>query len=551
MNILSSIYIFIIVFVIILLKDFIVKSSNKKQNIFSYVFSLLITSLIIVVCIYLLQTFVVENFRFEVSAPRKLGMQENVLPLIKPGDDIGYINNIQNVNYPVQGSGITCSKAYIGHEGNLNMNIGEWKRGNGEGIPARPDIYLKGNATKVPFAANCETCEVNPGSFEIENPDKPCPSPYFENADKKVVQENYEGDKIIMYYSDSCGFCGQAKQVLKDVMGQIELRNTKDHPLPKGIRGVPHFEYNGKSHTGCPSDANDLFAKLEMVQENYEGDKIIMYYSDSCGFCGQAKQVLKDVMDKIELRNTKDHPLPKGIGGVPHFEYNGKSHTGCPSDANDLFAKLEMVQENYEGDKIIMYYSDSCGFCGQAKQVLKDVMDKIELRNTKDHPLPKGIGGVPHFEYNGKSHTGCPSDANDLFAKLEMVQENYEGDKIIMYYSDSCGFCGQAKQVLKDVMDKIELRNTKDHPLPKGIGGVPHFEYNGKSHTGCPSDANDLFVKLEMVQENYEPKPYNSQYFDYNNYIAPYEKSVVDTLSCYSGGCPLKNKSGKVGVPFV
>jgi len=123
MNILSSIYIFIIVFVIILLKDFIVKSSNKKQNIFSYVFSLLITSLIIVVCIYLLQTFVVENFHFEVSAPRKLGMQEHVLPLIKPGDDPGYMNNTQNVNYPVQGSGITCSKSYIGHEGNLNMNI--------------------------------------------------------------------------------------------------------------------------------------------------------------------------------------------------------------------------------------------------------------------------------------------------------------------------------------------------------------------------------------------------------------------------------------------
>ena len=316
MNLLFSLYIFIIIIVVIFLKDLIVKFNDKKQNILTYWITLLLTALIIVVCVYLLQKFVVEKFHFEVSPPRKLGMQEHVLPLIKPGEDPGYMNNTQSVDYPIQGSGITCSKAYIGHEGNLNMNIGEWKRGNGDGIPARPDIYLKGNATQVPFAANCDTCEVNTGTLKIENPDKPCPSPYFENDDKEI-QENYEGDKIIMYYSNSCGFCSQAIKLLKDVMGQIELRNTKDHPLPKGIQGVPHFEYKGKSHTGCPSDANDLFAKLEMIQENYQ------------------------------------------------------------------------------------------------------------------------------------------------------------------------------------------------------------------------------------------PKPYNSQYFDYNNYIAPYEKRVVDTLSCYSGECPLKNKSGKVGVPFV
>ena len=472
MNLLFSLYIFIIIIVVIFLKDLIVKFNDKKQNILTYWITLLLTALIIVVCVYLLQKFVVEKFHFEVSPPRKLGMQEHVLPLIKPGEDPGYMNNTQSVDYPIQGSGITCSKAYIGHEGNLNMNIGEWKRGNGDGIPARPDIYLKGNATKVPFAANCDTCEVNTGTLKIENPDKPCPSPYFENDDKEI-------------------------------------------------------------------------------QENYEGDKIVMYYSDSCGFCNKAKDVLKDAMSHIELRNTQDHPLPNGVNGVPHFEYKGKSHTGCPSSADELFAKLEMVQENYEGDKIVMYYSDSCGFCNKAKDVLKDAMSHIELRNTQDHPLPNGVNGVPHFEYKGKSHTGCPSSADELFAKLEMVQENYEGDKIIMYYSNSCGFCSQAIKLLKDVMGQIELRNTKDHPLPKGIQGVPHFEYKGKSHTGCPSDANDLFAKLEMIQENYQPKPYNSQYFDYNNYIAPYEKRVVDTLSCYSGECPLKNKSGKVGVPFV
>ena len=480
MNLLFSLYIFIIIIAVIFIKDLIVKFNDKKQNILTYWITLLVTALIIVVCVYLLQKFVVEKFHFEVSPPRKLGMQEHVLPLIKPGENPGYMNNAQSVDYPIQGSGISCSKAYIGHEGNLNMNIGEWKRGNGEGIPARPDIYLKGNATQVPFAANCDTCEVNTGTFEIENPDKPCPSPYFENTDKKI-QENYEGEKVVMYYSDSCGFCNKAKDILKDVMDHIELRNTKDHPLPNGVNGVPHFEYKGKSHTGCPSSADDLFAKLEMVQEKYEGDKIVMYYSDSCGFCNKAKDILKDVMDHIELRNTKDHPLPNGVNGVPHFEYKGKSHTGCPSSADELFAKLEMVQENYE--------------------------------------------------------LNC-----DNLSELD----------IVMYSRDGCPFCDKAKNLLGNCISKITVKNNEG--TPEGVNGVPHFESRatGKNHTGCPSSIEELIIKLKgNTQENYQPKPYNSQYFDYNNYIAPYEKSVVDTLSCYSGGCPLKNKSGKVGVPFV
>ena len=298
MNLLFSLYIFIIIIAVIFIKDLIVKFNDKKQNILTYWITLLVTALIIVVCVYLLQKFVVEKFHFEVSPPRKLGMQEHVLPLIKPGENPGYMNNAQSVDYPIQGSGISCSKAYIGHEGNLNMNIGEWKRGNGEGIPARPDIYLKGNATQVPFAANCDTCEVNTGTFEIENPDKPCPSPYFENTDKKI-QENYEGEKVVMYYSDSCGFCNKAKGILKDVMDHIELRNTKDHPLPNGVNGVPHFEYKGKSHTGCPSSADELFAKLEMVQEKYELNcdnlselDIVMYSRDGCPFCDKAKNLL-------------------------------------------------------------------------------------------------------------------------------------------------------------------------------------------------------------------------------------------------------------------
>ena len=475
MNLIYFLSIFILIVVVLTAKDLVLPPNNKKNG--TYWITLLLTTLIIVCCIYLLQTFVVENFHFEVSPPRKLGMQEHVLPLIKPGEDPGY--GTQSVDYPVQGSGITCSKAYIGHEGNLEMNIGEWKRGSGDGIPARPDIYLNGNKTKVPFAANCQSCEVNRGAFEIENPDKPCPSPYFENTDKKIVKENYEQDK------------------------------------------------------------------LKSLQ-------IVLYSRDGCPFCVKAKEILGDHISKITVKNEAP---PEGVNGVPHFvsKLTNKSHTGCPTSIDMLVSKLDGDQKKSpeEGEKITMYYNDRCGFCKKAKKILANVMDQIELRNTKDHPLPDGVNGVPHFEYKGKSHTGCPSTSDELLTKLEIVQENYEGEKIVMYYNDICSFCKKAKEILANVMDQIELRNTKDHSLPEGVNGVPHFEYKGKSHTGCPSTADELFTKLEIVQENYEPTPYNSQYFDYNNYIAPYEKGVVDTLSCYSGGCPLKNKSGKVGVPFV
>jgi len=399
MNLIYFLSIFILLVVVLSVKDKVLVSS--KSDTVTYWITLLLTALIIVCCIYLLQTFIVEKFHFEVSPPRKLGMQEHVLPLIPPGEELGY--KTQSIDYPVQGSGITCSKIYTGHEGNLNMNIGEWKRGSGNGIPARPDIYLKGNKTKVPFAGNCDSCEVNTGTFEIENGNKACPSPYVENMDKKVVKEGYK-----------------------------------------------------------PSD------KLSELD-------IVMYSRDGCPFCDKAKDMLGIEISKITLKENEG--TPDGVDGVPHFESRatGKSHTGCPASIEQLVNALK---------------------------------------------------------------------GND-------VQENYDGEKIIMYFSDSCGFCGKAKEVLKDVMDKIELRNTSEHSLPNGVNGVPHFEYNGKSHTGCPSSADELFAKLDIVQENYEPTPHNSQYFEYKNYIAPYETSVMSTLSCYSGDCPLKNKSGKVGVPFV
>ena len=333
MNLIYFLSIFILLVVVLSVKDKVLVSS--KSNTVTYWITLLLTALIIVCCIYLLQTFIVEKFHFEVSPPRKLGMQEHVLPLIPPGEELGY--KTQSIDYPVQGSGITCSKIYTGHEGNLNMNIGEWKRGSGNGIPARPDIYLQGNTSKVPFAGNCDSCQVNTGTFEIENEDKACPSPYVENMDKKVVTEGYQ---------------------------------------PSG----------------------DKLSELD----------IVMYSRDGCPFCDKAKDLFGDQISKITVKNNEG--TPEGVNGVPHFESRatGKNHTGCPSSIDQL---VNALKGDTQGD----------------------------------------------------------------------TQENTQGN----------------------------------------------------------------------TQENYEPTPYNSQYFEYKNYIAPYETSVMSTLSCYKGDCPLKNKSGKVGVPFV
>ena len=77
MNLIYFLSIFILLVVVLSIKDLFIPS--KKRHILTYWITLLLTALIIVCCIYLLQTFIVEKFHFEVSPPRKLGMQEHVL----------------------------------------------------------------------------------------------------------------------------------------------------------------------------------------------------------------------------------------------------------------------------------------------------------------------------------------------------------------------------------------------------------------------------------------------------------------------------------------
>ena len=70
-----------------------------------------------------------EGFHFKVSEPRRIGMCEGVSKLPQPP----YYN--PTLNYPLEGSGITCAKPYVGYEGAFEMNVGDWK------TYTRPDTY--------------------------------------------------------------------------------------------------------------------------------------------------------------------------------------------------------------------------------------------------------------------------------------------------------------------------------------------------------------------------------------------------------------------------
>lgn len=70
--------------------------------------------------------------------------------------------------------------------------------------------------------------------------------------------------------------------------------------------------------------------------------------------------------------------------------------------------------------KIIFFSSDSCGYCQKAKRLLAAEIQSGMITVKGPSEAPQGVGGFPHFvnAANGKSHTGCPSSAAELMAKL-------------------------------------------------------------------------------------------------------------------------------------
>ena len=212
---------------------------------------------------------------FQVSPKRQLGMLEGVLPT---NDNEIYAPSL---NYPVQGAGITCSKPYVGYEGDFEMTVGRWKNSGW----SRPDAFAYNPSQFAPTpTGNCGTGMCN-NVCTPENVGDAYSNHIFLPNQPKDVQlgmKNYYVEQygnnavkdldIIMYYSNGCGFCTQAKKMLKQagVADFITFYNSREHPLPKGVNGVPHFvsKKTGKSKTGAPRSVEDLVEALS-VKENF------------------------------------------------------------------------------------------------------------------------------------------------------------------------------------------------------------------------------------------------------------------------------------------
>lgn len=87
----------------------------------------------------------------------------------------------------------------------------------------------------------------------------PAPVPVPSNNSEKIKQLDIE-----FYSNDRCGFCHRSKDLFTKE-GVLEFMTIKNNqPLPKDIRGYPHFHSNktGKHHTGAPSSINALIERL-------------------------------------------------------------------------------------------------------------------------------------------------------------------------------------------------------------------------------------------------------------------------------------------------
>ena len=274
-NLLYFVLLYAIILAVLLLKDMILPDNTSKNSL-KYWTTLLCTVLIVVLLIYLLQNFTVEGFHFEVSAKRQCGMLEHVLPT----NNSKYF--MPSLNYPLQGDGITCAKPFVGHNGDLTMNVGEWKRG---GDLARPDFYLPNATNTVPPMGNCGCSSSQSGNF-----------PQVKENFNENLKSQIQDLGIVFYQSSGCGFCTKAKEMFKDYgIDMSDFVAVKDaSELPEGVNGVPHFasQKTGKTHTGYPGSVEKLVEKLS-VTENYEPRSFPSEYYGYQNYVQPGQQVLE------------------------------------------------------------------------------------------------------------------------------------------------------------------------------------------------------------------------------------------------------------------
>lgn len=109
-----------------------------------------------------------------------------------------------------------------------------------------------------------------------------------------------------------------------------------------------------------------------------------------------------------------------------------------------------------------------------------------------------------------------------------------------------CGFCVKAEALLAPQIASGDIVKKPASEAKGKFNGFPAFEYNGKTHTGCPQSFEHLSKKLGYSKERYHhpghnPYGYNAMPVRANDSPAYHgqckNKSYSDLMSCCAKAC--------------
>jgi glutaredoxin len=69
--------------------------------------------------------------------------------------------------------------------------------------------------------------------------------------------------KVKFYNMQGCGFCAKAMEMLRELIESGVVDVVPHTEAPSDVRGFPHFELNGASHSGLPESPEALMSKLK------------------------------------------------------------------------------------------------------------------------------------------------------------------------------------------------------------------------------------------------------------------------------------------------
>lgn len=179
---------------------------------------------------------------------------------------------------------------------------------------------------------------------------------------------------------------------------------------------------------------------------------INFYKMPGCGFCVRAEQMLKSHIDSGVITIVPHTDAQPGISGFPHFDApsTGKTHTGAPSSANELFSVLglkepfrfrrfhegfcrravERMHHKKQKDEIHFFSMEGCGWCKKAKEMLKPLIDsgKVIIKDASE--ASSEVSGFPHFvsQLTGESMSGLAAkNVSDFLQKLGHAEKFLHG----------------------------------------------------------------------------------------------------------------------------